>query len=268
MRQRLRSSIQFAADTCKNGASGAIQNPLHMETPHVRQLPTAPQIVVRGSGPAASPPAHFIRVRVTHTVPLIEVGIAALLESAGQFELVGSSRIADVLVADLETGLRALGSGVCRNVLIVAPDDGETIVRTALEQGVRGFLLHDCEVDELLRAIRAVSRGETVFAPSVANRMVQSLAFDQLTGRELEVLQLMVHGLSDKDMARKLLIAPGTVKSHVRSILTKLRAGRRAEAAAIAQRRGIARLDRPLGTAFSFNVPPVLPRALEEVRAR
>jgi DNA-binding NarL/FixJ family response regulator len=56
----------------------------------------------------------------------------------------------------------------------------------------------------------------------------------------------MVQGFSDKDMARKLMIAPGTVKSHVRSILTKLGAARRAEAAAIAQRRGIARLDRPL----------------------
>jgi DNA-binding NarL/FixJ family response regulator len=234
----------------------------------VRHLPTSPRSVVRVSWPAVSPPANLVRVRVAHTVPLVEAGIGALLESAGEFELVSSHGSADVLVADLDTGLRALNAGLCRNVLIVAPDDGETIVRTALEQGVRGFLLQDCEVAELLSAIRAVSRGETVFAPSVANRMVQSLAFDQLTERELEVLQLMVHGLSDKDMARKLFIAPGTVKSHVRSILTKLRAARRAEAAAIAQRRGIARLDRPISTAVSFNVSPVLPRTLEEAHAR
>ncbi len=81
--------------------------------------------------------------------------------------------------------------------------------------------------------------------PWVANRIVQSFAFEELTERELDVLHLMVQGLTDKDMARQLLIALGTVKSHVRSILTKLGASRRTEAAAIAQRRGLARLSNP-----------------------
>jgi DNA-binding NarL/FixJ family response regulator len=201
-------------------------------------------------------------------VPLIESGIGAILASSGEFELASSPAMTDVLIADIDAGLRALESGMCQNVLIIAEDDGETVIRKAVEQGVRGFLLHDCAVEELMSAIRTVGRGGTVFASSVANRMVQSLAFDQLTERELQVLQLMVHGLSDKDMARKLFIAPGTVKSHVRSILTKLRAGRRAEAAAIAQRRGIARLDRPRAAAVSFNVSPVLSRATEETCAR
>ena len=209
-----------------------------------------------------------IRVRVAHSVPLIEGGIRATLAASSEFDVVAHGMAAEVMVADLEEGLRALDSGVCRNVLIIAHDDGETMVRNAVERGVRGFLLHDCEVEELRNAIRTIARGGTVFAPCVASRMVQSLAFDALTERELEVIQLMVHGLSDKDMARKLFIAPGTVKSHVRSILTKLRAGRRAEAAAIAQRRGIARLDRSLTTAFSFNVPPVLSRGAGETCAR
>ena len=208
------------------------------------------------------------RVRVAHSVPLIEGGIRATLAASSEFEVVAHGTAAEVMIADLEGGLRALDSGVCRNVLIIAHDDGETMVRNAVERGVRGFLLQDCEVEELRSAIRTIARGGTVFAPCVASRMVQSLAFDALTERELEVIQLMVHGLSDKDMARKLFIAPGTVKSHVRSILTKLRAGRRAEAAAIAQRRGIARLDRSLTTAFSFNVPPVLSRGAGETCAR
>jgi DNA-binding NarL/FixJ family response regulator len=234
----------------------------------VRHLSPSPRSVVRGPWPAGSPPAPLTRVRVTHGVPLIESGISAVLASSGEFELVSSHTMADVLIADIGAGLRALESGMCRNILILAEDDGETAIRKAVELGVRGFLLHDCEVEELLSAIRTVGRGGTVFASSVANRMVQSLAFEQLSERELEVLQLMVHGLSDKDMARKLFIAPGTVKSHVGSILTKLRAGRRTEAAAIAQRRGIARLDGPRAAAVSFNVSPVLSRATEETHAR
>lgn len=234
----------------------------------MRHLSPSPLSVVRGPWPAEPPPAPLIRVRVTHCVPLIETGIGATLASSGEFELVSSHALADLLIADIDAGLRALDDGACRSVLIVAEDDGETVVRKALERGVRGFLLHHCELDELLNAVRTVGRGGTVFASSVANRMVQSLAFDELTERELEVLQLMVHGLSDKDMARKLFIAPGTVKSHVRAILTKLRAARRAEAAAIAQRRGIARLDRSRTAAVSFNVSPVLSRAPEETHAR
>jgi DNA-binding NarL/FixJ family response regulator len=234
----------------------------------VRHLSPSPRSVVRGPWPADSPPPPLIRVKVTHCVPLIEAGIGATLASSGEFELVSTHAAADLLVADIDAGLRALDAATCPNVLIVAEDDGETVVRGALARGARGFLLHHCELDEFLNAVRSVGRGGTVFAPSVANRMVQSLAFEELTERELEVLELMVHGLSDKDMARKLFIAPGTVKSHVRSILTKLHAARRAEAAAIAQRRGIARLDRPRATAVSFNVSPVLSRAPEENHAR
>jgi DNA-binding NarL/FixJ family response regulator len=213
-------------------------------------------------------PTAKIRVRVAHGVPLIESGIRATLATSDEFEVASPGAAADVLIADFEAGLRALNGAASRSVLIIAHDDGETMVRNALEHGVRGFLLHDCEVAALTSAIRTVANGGTAFAPSVASRMVQSLAFDALTERELEVLQLMVHGLSDKDMARKLSIAPGTVKSHVRSILTKLRAGRRAEAAAIAQRRGLARLDRSLATAFSFKLPPALSRATEQIYAR
>lgn len=210
-------------------------------------------------------PAHTlshvarIRVRVAHYVPLIELGISAVLASSGEFEVVTppasrachpadiSYGATDVLVADADTGLRALsGKDVSRNVLIIAQDDGEDLIRKALVKGVRGFLLHTCEVEELTAAVKTLSRGGTAFTPLVTNRIVQSFAFQPLSDRELEVLQLMVQGSSDKDIARKLVIALGTVKSHVKSILTKLGAARRAEAAAIAQRRGIARLDSPL----------------------
>jgi DNA-binding NarL/FixJ family response regulator len=199
-----------------------------------------------------------IRVRVAHGVPLINAGIDSILSNSGEFEVVasrvsssgyalGGAHSTDVLVADLEAGLTALGGGSRdRRVLIVAQDGGEATIRRALEKGVRGFLLHTCEAEELRNAVKTVSRGGTAFAPAVTSRIVQSLAFEPLTARELEILHLMVHGCSDKDMARKLAIALGTVKSHMKAILTKLGAARRTEAAAIAQRRGLARLENAL----------------------
>lgn len=189
-----------------------------------------------------------IRVRVTHGVPLICAGVRALLAGSNEFVIAESTEAADVLIADMESGLRALGSGSGRSVLIVAHDDGEASIRKALGMGVKGLVLPTCAAEELLAAVRTVSRGGTIFSPDVASRIVHSFASEPLTDRELEVLQLMVHGFPDKDIARHLAIALGTVKSHMKSILMKLGASRRTEAAAIAQRRGIARLDSPVVT--------------------
>lgn len=199
-----------------------------------------------------------VRVQVAHSVPVINAGIRAILESTGEFDLVAdpSRGPADVLIADVDARFRALGGeGEHQRVLIVSQDDGEAPIRKALSLGVRGFLPQNCGSDELRNAVKTVSQGGTAFAPSVAHRIVQFLSFAQLTQRELEVLHLMVHGLSDKDIARKLLIALGTAKTHVGSILNKLGAVRRTEAVAIAQRRGLVRLDRPVEYAKHLSLP-------------
>ncbi len=183
-----------------------------------------------------------IRVRVEHSVPLTRTGITTLLSRSSDFEVNPPNGPEDVLIADAAAGLRALRLRSARNVLIVAHEDGELLIRAALTMGVRGFLLHSCAVEELGAAVRTVSRGGTAFAPSVATRIAQSFTSEPLTERQLQVLRLMVLGFSDKDMARKLSIGHGTVKSHMKAILAKLGAARRTEAAAIAQRRGIARV--------------------------
>jgi DNA-binding NarL/FixJ family response regulator len=237
---------------------------IHMPTPMAQRAdgliaPVSRPVRDLVVGPTHSgSPVERIRVRVVHGVPLTASGISAVLSSSGEFEVsvshvngaghaAGLSHsMADVLVADVDAGLRALGSGsLYRHVLIVAQDDGEMAVRKALGNGARGFLLHTCGAEELRAAVKTIIRGGTAYAPEVARRIVESFTSEQLTVRELEVLQLMVHGCSDKDIAKKLLIALGTVKSHMKAILTKLGAARRTEAAAIAQRRGITRLDRP-----------------------
>jgi two-component system NarL family response regulator len=210
---------------------------------------------LRGSAPAAlrlSAPtrptagAEKVRVRVAHEVPLIASGVSAVLARSGEFEVSPASApgAADVFITDVDAGLRALGKGeLHRRILIIGQDDGEVVIRMALERGARGFLLQGCSVEELTNAVRAVSRGGMAFAAAVASRIAESFASEALTRREREVLHFMAHGLSNKEIAQRLVISLGTVKSHVKAILTKLGASRRTEAAAIAQRRGIVRLN-------------------------
>jgi DNA-binding NarL/FixJ family response regulator len=191
-------------------------------------------------------PSAKIRVGISHDIPLIASGIRAFLARSGDCHLVADPdrSCPDVLIADVAAGLARLTDRSARQrVLIVALDDGEATIRKALARGAKGFLLHSCQFDELTAAVKTIANGGTAFAPHVANRIVQSIASDTLTERELEVLQLLVQGSSNKEVARQLSITLGTVKTHVGSILSKLGAARRAEAAAIAQRRGLARLE-------------------------
>jgi DNA-binding NarL/FixJ family response regulator len=108
-----------------------------------------------------------------------------------------------------------------------------------MEAGVSGYLLVTSPLDMLLRAVRTVIDGGTALDPIVATKMRDSLKGPKLTVRELEVLQLLTEGLSDKEIARRLARSTGTVKTHVKSVLTKLNTARRTEAVAVAQRRGL-----------------------------
>jgi len=190
-------------------------------------------------------PIRKTRVLVAHPDALLCAGIAAVLATSPDFQVrvgeSGSFGEVDVVIADLAAGLRAAGLG--RKVLVLASSDREADVRTALRNGVRGFLLQSCGIEELMSAIRAIGGGGSALAPSAAARVAESFGYEELTTREAEVLHFVIAGFSDKDIARSMDIALGTVKSHMKQILTKLRAARRTEAAAIAQRRGIARAD-------------------------
>jgi DNA-binding NarL/FixJ family response regulator len=192
-------------------------------------------------------------VLVAHEDQVLSAGIAAVLGTSVDLHVVvanperqwsedaESLRRVDVVIADLAYGLRAAALG--RKVLVLARDDGESAVRTALQSGIRGFLLQNCSVQELTAAVRTIGSGQSALAPSVAARMAESFGYQELTSREVEVLNLMIAGFCDKQIAKEMGVATGTVKSHMKSILTKLRAARRTEAAAIAQQRGIARLN-------------------------
>jgi NarL family two-component system response regulator LiaR len=113
------------------------------------------------------------------------------------------------------------------------------LVRGALEAGATGYLLKNVTADELAAAIRAAHTGQPTLAPEATQALIQTVQrehrpeFD-LTPRELEVLELMVHGLSNADIAERLVIGLSTVKFHVSNVLSKFGVSSRAEAVALA----------------------------------
>jgi DNA-binding NarL/FixJ family response regulator len=133
-------------------------------------------------------------------------------------------------------------------VLILTMFDDDTSVFAALRAGARGYVLKDAERDDLLRAIRAVARGEAIFSPSVASRVLDFFArrhpsvaaeeFPMLTARERDVLHLIAQGRSNPTIAAQLGLSRKTTSNYVSAILTKLQVRDRAEAAERARSRG------------------------------
>ena len=124
-------------------------------------------------------------------------------------------------------------------LIVVAPGFGDLEARAALQQGVMGLLLLTVEPDELLAAIRRVFLGHHYITGAIAERIAAQLYADALTSREQEILAFLSDGRCNKSIANELGIAVGTVKTHVKAILSKLDVGSRTEAVVVASRRGI-----------------------------
>jgi DNA-binding NarL/FixJ family response regulator len=112
-------------------------------------------------------------------------------------------------------------------------------IRRAVDAGVRGYLLHDCSVEELSDAVRCVAGGRRYLSCPVADQLLDNFSSAAPTAREFEVLQLMAQGLANKDIGRHLSIGEGTVKTHVKAILRKLQKPTRIAAIGEAFRRGL-----------------------------
>jgi DNA-binding NarL/FixJ family response regulator len=128
-------------------------------------------------------------------------------------------------------------------IIVLTTYDGDENIYRALQAGAHGYLLKDIPSDEFLQAVRSVHCGEYCVPPAIAARLVQRLPQDELSARELEVLRLIVEGMSNKEIASTLSITESTVKNHVNSLLTKLKVKDRTQAATTALRRGIVSLD-------------------------
>jgi signal transduction histidine kinase/DNA-binding NarL/FixJ family response regulator len=210
--------------------------------------------------PAPSAPPQPIRVVVVDDHPPVRRGIAALLADQPGIEVVADgadgedalrlveSLRPDVLVIDLRmprlSGVEAIARVVhqggptrCLAVTIFAQDE---LVLEALRAGARGYLLKDASGDELAAAVRTVHGGGIAVSPHVAGKLAAGLiAPMRLTGRERDVLTLLSHGRSDKEIAADLGMSVKTANFHVANVLAKLGAQNRAEAVRLAYARGL-----------------------------
>ena len=127
-------------------------------------------------------------------------------------------------------------------VLVLTICETDRDVLPAIKAGATGYLLEDATQQELLRAVGAAARGESVLSPSVASRLlgqVRAPVAEPLTQRELEVLQLVARGTTNREAARRLFIGEASVKAHLRHLYTKLGVNDRAAAVAAAYERGL-----------------------------
>jgi two-component system NarL family response regulator len=127
--------------------------------------------------------------------------------------------------------------------IILTTYDGEEDIYRALQSGAQAYLLKGMSRKELLDTIRSVNAGNKRIPPQVARKLAERITSSELTGRELEVLQEIVNGRSNKEIGAQLNIAEGTVKTHVNNILTKFGVNDRTQATTEALRRGIVHLD-------------------------
>ena len=124
-------------------------------------------------------------------------------------------------------------------IVILTTYDTDNDIYRAVKAGAKGYLLKDARREELLDCVRRVNDGETCIPHALMLKLVTGVASESLTGRELEVLQLLAQGKSNKEIGIKLFISEFTVKGHLRNIFTKLNVLSRTEAISAATRRGL-----------------------------
>jgi two-component system, NarL family, response regulator len=203
-----------------------------------------------------------IRVLVVDDHPVVCQGLIGMLEKAPDIVIVGQGRngheaIAvfqqqqpDVTLMDLRMpemgGVQAI-TAICNEfpnarIIVLTTYDSDEEIYQGLRAGAKGYLLKDSEPEELLTAIRTVTKGQRYIPPNVAAKLVQRITAPELSDRELEVLQLVGQGMSNQEISTALNISESTVKTHINRILSKLDVKDRTQAAIIALKRGIASL--------------------------
>ena len=203
-----------------------------------------------------------IRILIADDHPVVREGLAALInrrpdmvvvaEVANGRELVAGflHHRPDVALVDLRMpemdGADAIAAvrrqaPAARVIVLTTYDDDEDIQRS-LRAGAKAYLLKDAPRDELLACIKAVHEGRTLIPAAIATKLAESIGAPSLTSREIEVLELVAGGKSNREIAALLFITEGTVKSHLSTVLGKLDASDRTQAVTIALKRGLLRL--------------------------
>jgi DNA-binding NarL/FixJ family response regulator len=211
----------------------------------------------------------MIRVVLIDDQTLVRRGVRALLELAGDIEIVAEAADAaegatvirrerpDVVLLDVRMP-KASGLDLLRELreakelpptILLTTFDDDDVLLEGVKAGARGYLLKDVSLEHLTGAIRAVANGETLIRPAVTERVLRGLEHvrrdfdaleppDPLTRREIEILRLMAGGYSNREIAEALGTAEGTIKNHASSILSKLGVRDRTRAVLKALERG------------------------------
>ncbi|MFE9096787.1 response regulator [Streptomyces sp. NPDC007264] len=212
-------------------------------------------------------PVGTLRIVLVDDHAIVRHGLRSILDRESDLEVVGEASTAAeaeavvdrlrpaIVLLDLKlsTGADTEGLDLCARltrrdpglaVLVLTTFLDDSLVVAAIQHGARGYVVKDVDTTELLRAIRAVARNESAFDSHAAAAMVRSMRVQpeqqpRFTEREVEVLQLLARGLSNRDIGGELYISETTVKFHVRNIMRKMDAGSRAEVVYEASKMGV-----------------------------
>lgn len=206
--------------------------------------------------------AEPIRILVVDDHHVVRQGLVALLNIAPEIKVVGEAgdgveaielyrRLRpDITLMDLQLpklgGVEAIqkiraDDPAARFVVLTTFDGDEDIFR-ALQAGAKAYLLKGMTLEELLSTIQAVHSGKTRISPAIAEKLAERMGSQALTARELSVLERIVAGRANKEIAADLDISEATVKSHINNLLSKLGVSDRTHAATVALQRGIVHL--------------------------
>jgi DNA-binding NarL/FixJ family response regulator len=206
-----------------------------------------------------------IRLLIADDHPVVRDGLRAMLATQPDMQLVGEAATGtqavelarafrpDVVLMDLQMpeldGPAAIATlrdkDTAVRVLVLTTFGTDADITRAIDAGATGYLLKDAPREQLFNAIRSAARGESVLSPSVATRVLGRMrapAEEALSPRELEILQAVARGLSNRDIGRQLYVSETTVKTHLLRTFAKLGVDDRTAAVTVALERGIIRL--------------------------
>ena len=203
-----------------------------------------------------------IRVLLADDHPVVRQGLATILKSQKDIKIVAEASDGeevcelcdqlspDVLLLDLrmpkKDGLQVIAELVSRRVskpriIVMTAYETEQDIRQALKAGAKAFLVKGAHPQQIREGVSRVARGECFLPAEIGFKLAELMSQPELSNRETEILQYLARGRSNKEIGQILYICEGTVKHHVKSILSKLDAIGRTEAMAIATRRGLIR---------------------------
>ncbi|MBB5316966.1 response regulator [Tunturibacter empetritectus] len=206
--------------------------------------------------------AERIRILVVDDHHVVRQGLVALLNIMPNIEVVGEASDGlqaielyrtlkpDITLMDLQLPnlggvdaiLKIRADDSAARFIVLTTFDGDEDIFRSLQAGAKAYLLKGMTVDELLSTIQAVHSGRTLISPAIAEKLAERMSTQALTNRELKVLERIVAGRANKEIASDLKISEATVKSHINSLLGKLGVSDRTHAATVALQRGIVHL--------------------------